>query len=233
MMKLILSFLCLTVVMESTRAFVTSPSRSFGSSSYQRTKILFASEEAWNIESNEPTEEEIERLFEEVDEALLKRVLEPTEKAWRHAKKVLLRIGSKGATLTHGNSLRQLLEQHQVVKVKINTRKFGTFFTVLCRRMEHVALDSTNLENSQSTLLATTNTAGGLADAFIVLRDLAVEAGAPEGIELIQSRDIENTILFGLPGTLEAIESGAFPPAEVIWVPRTKEEKNGKARESK
>lgn len=49
------------------------------------------------------------------------------ELAWRYAKKPLLRIGSKGATLTHGNSLRQLLEAHTVVKVKINTRKYGNY----------------------------------------------------------------------------------------------------------
>lgn len=55
--------------------------------------------------------------------------LDNMELAWRHAKKPLLRIGSKGATLTHGNSLRQLLESHTVVKVKINTGKFGmTYF---------------------------------------------------------------------------------------------------------
>jgi hypothetical protein len=47
------------------------------------------------------------------------------EKAWRHAKKVLLRIGGKGVTATHGNSLRQLLEDHTVVKVKVNTQKYG------------------------------------------------------------------------------------------------------------
>ena len=227
-MKPTLFFLCLSVVLESTSAFVTSPTRFIGGSIYQRT-ILLASEEAWNIESDEPTEEEIERLFDEVDDALLKRVLEPTEKAWRYAKKVLLRIGSKGATSTHGNSLRQLLEQHKVVKVKINTRKFGTFD----RFLEYLTLDLTNFDNSHSTLLPTTNIIGGLADAFVVLRDLAVEAGAPEGIELIQSRDVENTILFGLPGTLAAIESGAFPPAEVVWVPRVKEEKTGTARETK
>lgn len=46
------------------------------------------------------------------------------ERAWRHAKKPLMSIGAKGATLTHGNSLRQLLEQHTVVKVKVNTRMF-------------------------------------------------------------------------------------------------------------
>ena len=48
------------------------------------------------------------------------------EKAWRHAKKPLLRIGSKGFSKSHGNSLRQLLEDHVVVKVKLNTEKYGT-----------------------------------------------------------------------------------------------------------
>lgn len=50
--------------------------------------------------------------------------LDSLERAWRYAKKPLLSIGAKGATLSHGNSLRQLLEQHTVVKVKINTRRF-------------------------------------------------------------------------------------------------------------
>ena len=46
------------------------------------------------------------------------------ERAWRYAKKPLLRIGAKGATSSHGNSLKQLLEQHIVVKVKVNTQPF-------------------------------------------------------------------------------------------------------------
>ena len=50
--------------------------------------------------------------------------LSSMEQAWRYTKKPLLSIGAKGATLTHGNSLRQLLEQHTVVKVKVNTRRF-------------------------------------------------------------------------------------------------------------
>lgn len=47
------------------------------------------------------------------------------EKAWRHAKKALLRIGDKGVSKSHGNSLRQLLVDHTVVKVKVNTQKYG------------------------------------------------------------------------------------------------------------
>ena len=102
------------------------------------------------------------------------------EKCWRHVKKPLLRVGSKGATLSHGNSLRQLLNDHTAVKVKVNTKKFGT-----------------------------------LDDAFRTLRDLAVESGASKDIELIQMRESDRMILFGLPGTLQRIKDGTFPPAVV------------------
>jgi hypothetical protein len=68
-------------------------------------------------------EEDIEFLFEEPEIPYKK--IDGMEKTWRHAKKPLLSIGSKGATHSHGNSLRQLLEDHTVVKVKVNTRKFG------------------------------------------------------------------------------------------------------------
>jgi RNA-binding protein YhbY len=49
---------------------------------------------------------------------------DPMERAWRHSKKPLLRIGAKGATMSHGNSLRQLLQDHTAVKVKVNTQSF-------------------------------------------------------------------------------------------------------------
>jgi RNA-binding protein YhbY len=51
--------------------------------------------------------------------------LKGAELSWHYAKKPLLRIGVKGATMTHGNSFRQLLEAHTVVKDKVNTQKFG------------------------------------------------------------------------------------------------------------
>ena len=102
--------------------------------------------------------------------------LEPLERAWRHVKKPLLRIGNKGATAAHGNSLRQLLDAHTTVKVKINTHKLG------------------NLE-----------------EAFGVLKGLAEESGADDGIELLKFRESEKTILVGLPGTLERIDAGEFP----------------------
>jgi hypothetical protein len=78
-----------------------------------KSSALYASEEEQEVEEDE-------------DDFSPKPPLPSIEKAWRHAKKPLLRIGGKGATQTHGNSLRQLLEDHTVVKVKINTQKYGT-----------------------------------------------------------------------------------------------------------
>lgn len=68
-------------------------------------------------------EVDIDFLFE--DPEIPYENLDVKEKVWRHAKKPLLRIGSKGATHSHGNSLRQLLDDHTVVKVKFNLKKFG------------------------------------------------------------------------------------------------------------
>lgn len=48
--------------------------------------------------------------------------------------------------------------------------------------------------------------------AYETLRDLAIESGASKGIELIQMREKDRTIMFGLPGTLESVENGSFPP---------------------
>jgi hypothetical protein len=53
------------------------------------------------------------------------------EKVWRFVKKSLLTIGSKGATSSHGNSLRQLLEDHTAVKVKVDTRAFDGTHLIL------------------------------------------------------------------------------------------------------
>jgi RNA-binding protein YhbY len=139
-------------------------------------------------------ENDFEVLFKEEVEKQNTAPVDGLEKAWRYAKKTLLSIGAKGAQFSHGNSLRQLLESHTIVKVKVNTQKFGT-----------------------------------LEAAFEQIRDLALEAGAPEGIEMVQHRVSENTILFGRPGTLASIEKGDFPPPPPPpYVPRPYE-----ARESK
>ena len=101
------------------------------------------------------------------------------QKAWVHAKKPLLRIGGKGATKSHGNSLRQLLDQHTVVKVKVNPSAFE--------------------DNS-------------LLNAFEVLKQLAVDSGASDELELIHIRTSDKVILFGKEGTLDSIDAGDFPP---------------------
>jgi len=46
--------------------------------------------------------------------------------AWRYVKKPMLRIGGKGLTETHGNSLVELLNAHTAVKVKVNTKRLGS-----------------------------------------------------------------------------------------------------------
>lgn len=51
--------------------------------------------------------------------------LSQMELAWRHIKKPLLRIGKNGLSTNHANSLKELLEQHNVVKIKINTNRLG------------------------------------------------------------------------------------------------------------
>jgi len=112
--------------------------------------------------------------------------LDVTEVVWRYAKKPLLRIGGKGATKSHGNSLRQLLEDHTVVKVKVNTKTF---------------------QNSIHT-------------AYETLRNLAIENGASPEIELIQLREGTKEILFALPGTIQRMEDGTFPP----YIPPVNEE---------
>ena len=99
--------------------------------------------------------------------------------AWQYAKKPLLRIGGKGATKSHGNSLRQLLDQHTVVKVKVNPSAF---------------------ENNS------------LLNAFEVLKQLAVESGASDGLELIHIRTSDKVILCGKEGMLDSIDAGDFPP---------------------
>ena len=53
---------------------------------------------------------------------------------------------------------------------------------------------------------------GTLEEAFDVLRILAEQKGAPKGMELLQCRKSDNTILFGMPGMTERIENGQYPP---------------------
>ena len=54
------------------------------------------------------------------------------EEVWRYVKKPLISVGGKGATNKHGNSLRQLLNDHTAVKVKVNTKSFGKLKNIFC-----------------------------------------------------------------------------------------------------
>lgn len=54
--------------------------------------------------------------------------------------------------------------------------------------------------------------------AFTSLRELAVENGASADIEMIQMREGDKTIVFGMPGTLAKMETGDFPPPEPVVV---------------
>ena len=76
----------------------------------------------------------------------LAEALQPLEgnrqKAWLYAKKPLLRIGGKGATKTHGNSLRELLDQHTVVKVKVNTGPYDGSLESAFEALKTLAVES-------------------------------------------------------------------------------------------
>ena len=85
----------------------------------------------------------------------------------------------------------------------------------------HLALNFTHLhstllyKNARLTIdlyCCYSNNSGSLQHVATILSKLAEEAGAPPGVEYIQSRDIEKTILLGMPGTLSRIASGDFPP---------------------
>lgn len=119
-------------------------------------------------DDDDDDEEDIEFLFEEPPAEL-----DATEKVWRYAKKPLLRIGSKGATHSHGNSLRQLLEDHTVVKVKVNTKKFNdsvqqAYETLRSLAVENGAPEDLELiqlrEGSKEILFAMPGTLGRMED---------------------------------------------------------------------
>lgn len=62
---------------------------------------------------------------------------EAKEIVWRHVKKPLLRLGAKGASASHGNSLKQLLEDHTAVKVKVNTKPYDGKNVFIQIKLEH------------------------------------------------------------------------------------------------
>eukprot|EP00591_Stephanopyxis_turris_P000121 CAMPEP_0195519980 /NCGR_PEP_ID=MMETSP0794_2-20130614/15874_1 /TAXON_ID=515487 /ORGANISM="Stephanopyxis turris, Strain CCMP 815" /LENGTH=164 /DNA_ID=CAMNT_0040649241 /DNA_START=160 /DNA_END=654 /DNA_ORIENTATION=+ len=82
------------------------------------------------------------------------------EAAWRYIKKPLLRIGGKGASASHGNSLRDLLNQHEAVKVKVNSRKMGSLedvFEIVTKLAEEAGapegIELLRIRPSENTIL--------------------------------------------------------------------------------
>lgn len=64
------------------------------------------------------------------------------ERAWRSVPKPLLSIGAKGASLSHGNSLKQLLEAHSIVKVKVNTKQFDKSLRVASDALKKLVVEA-------------------------------------------------------------------------------------------
>jgi RNA-binding protein YhbY len=87
-------------------------------------------------------EDDSSPTVEEEDDSPPLPLLPGMEKTWRYANKPLISIGAKGATLSHGNSLRQLLEAHTVVKVKVNTQKFDNSLEKAFEQLRDLAVES-------------------------------------------------------------------------------------------
>jgi len=60
------------------------------------------------------------------------------EQTWRYTRKPLLRIGSKGISKSHGNSLKELLSSHTVVKIKCNPNGSSTAMEDLFQELKQM-----------------------------------------------------------------------------------------------
>ena len=85
---------------------------------------------------------------------------EGIDQTWRHVPKPLLRIGGKGIAESHGNSLRELLNAHTVVKVKINSTKLGsledvfeTLKSTVDKSEDCPGVELIHVRNSENTIL--------------------------------------------------------------------------------
>ena len=82
------------------------------------------------------------------------------DKAWRYVPKPLLRIGGKGVADSHGNSLKELLNAHTIVKVKINSDKIGSLEDVfeslkdlVGKKGGMIGVELLHVRKSENTLL--------------------------------------------------------------------------------
>lgn len=85
---------------------------------------------------------------------------EGIDRAWRSVPKPLLRIGGKGIAKSHGNSLRELLNAHTIVKVKINSTKLGSLEDVfeslkevVEQSQEFSGVELIHVRNSENTIM--------------------------------------------------------------------------------
>jgi hypothetical protein len=113
------------------------------------------------------------------------------ERVWRYNKKPLLSIGAqKGPTAKHGNSLRELLQHHTTVKVKIQL-----------------------LFNASTRNSDTQSIQDQMEQVYQQLKEYTVRSDPSlEGMELLQVRVNERILLVGLPGTQQRILDGTYPP---------------------
>jgi hypothetical protein len=136
-------------VAPSMRAFLPKPATNHevcrqASTITRSDKQDFLTNEETNDDGRVDADDELDIDFLFEDPEIPYENLDAMEKVWRYATKPLLRIGSKGATHSHGNSLRQLLDDHTVVKVKCNLKKFGrsipSCLAIVCRQAKPVTL---------------------------------------------------------------------------------------------
>ena len=113
------------------------------------------------------------------------------EQVWRYNKKPLLSIGAqKGPTSKHGNSLRELLQHHTTVKVKIQL-------------LFNASNRNSDAESVQEQM----------KQVYEQLKDYAIQSDpALQDMELLQVRVNERILLVGLPGTQQKILDGTYPP---------------------
>ena len=113
------------------------------------------------------------------------------ELVWRYNKKPLLSIGAqKGPTSKHGNSLRELLQHHTTVKVKIQ-----------------LLFNASNRDSDTQSMQ------DQMVQVYNQLKEYAIDADPSlQDMELLQVRVNERILLVGLPGTKQRIQDGTYPP---------------------
>ena len=122
------------------------------------------------------------------------------ERVWRYHKKPLLSIGAqKGPTYKHGNSLRELLQHHTAVKVKVQLLLYQS--------------SSASPSDTTTTSRSSSNIRDQMIQVYEQLKAYTVQSDPSlADMELLQVRGNERILLVGLPGTTRQIRNGTYPP---------------------